>query len=382
MSRPPRLAAVMSVLTVCVLPMFLLAALPSRLGGVLGHAGLGVAIAAFWASSGLTSVAAGRLVSSRGPRWGFLLASTGTGAVLVLLLCAASGGGLLFVLAMVAIGFLYSLATCAGNAVLSGSGQGLAFSVKQATVPLAGLVSGVIAATFAGDGWRTCVAVAAALSALVALVSWTLPAETSSRARARRPLGLRNARPLLVISFGACFGTAAANAFGAYLVSGLVADGWSEHSGALVLAAGNLVGIGGRIVAGLLADRIPAGRFVLISLMLAVGACGLALMAAASTAALVVGMLLMYLSGWSWPGVLQYAVISEQATDPAQATGIVQVGPFAGGALGPLVFGQFIGLGGYREAWITASVSAAFAALVIVAGGRVLEAGPGDLTSS
>lgn len=206
---------------------------------------------------------------------------------------------------MVAIGFCYSLATCAGNTVLSGSGRGLVFSVKQATVPLAGLVAGVIAATFAGGGWRTCVAVAAVLAALVAVVSSTLPARTSSRARPRRPLGLRNARPLVVISFGACFGTAAANAFGAYLVSGLVsglvADGWSEHSGALLLAAGSLVGIGGRIVAGLLADRLPAGRFTLIALMLAAGACGLALMATASTAALVAGMPLMYLSGWSWP---------------------------------------------------------------------------------
>jgi len=375
-SLSPRFATVMSVLTVCILPMFLLAALPSRLSGVLDHAWLGAAIAAFWASSGLTSVAAGRLVSGRGPRWGFLLSSAGTCAVL-LVLCALRGGRVLFVVAMVTIGFLYSLATCAANVVLSERGprpgQGLAFSVKQSTVPLAGLVAGVVAATLAGDGWRTCLAVAAGLAGLVGLVCSVLPWEAAARAPARGLLSMRNARPLLVISCGACLGTAAANAFGAFLVSGLVAHGWSEHTGALVLALGNAVGIGGRVIAGLLVDKVSSGHFVIICLMLVLGACGLALLASGSSVALVIGMLLMYLAGWSWPGILQFSVISRQVTDAAQATGIVQVGPFVGGALGPMVFGQLVALDGYPQAWIVAAVSAALAALVVFTGGRVLD---------
>lgn len=130
--RPPPLATVMSVLTVCVLPMF-------------------------------------------------LLASAGTTAVL-LALPFTPGGGLLFVLAMVAVGFLYSLATCAGNTVLSGFGGGLVFSVKQAAVPLAGLVAGVIAATFAGGGWRVCVA--AAVAGANAPAPWSSSSGTSSASAA------------------------------------------------------------------------------------------------------------------------------------------------------------------------------------------------------
>ena len=373
-SRLPRLAAVMAVLTVCILPMFLLAALPSKLSGVLDHAWLGAAIAAFWASSGLTAVVAGRLVSSRGPRWGFFLSSVGTCGVL-LVLCAVPGGSVLIVAGMVTIGFLYSLATCAANLVLSGrrqTGQGLVFSVKQSTVPLAGLVAGVVAATFAGAGWRTCFAVAAALAGLVGLVSSVLRWEAVARGPARGLLSVRRARPLLVISCGACLGTAAANAFGAFLVSGLVAHGWSEHTGALVLAFGNAVGIGGRVVAGLLVDRISTGHFALISAMLVLGGCGLALLASGSSVALLIGMALMYLAGWSWPGILQYSVISRQVTDAARATGIIQVGPFLGGALGPILFGQLVEVGGYSQAWIVAAVSATLAALVILAGARAL----------
>jgi predicted MFS family arabinose efflux permease len=152
------------------------------------------------------------------------------------------------------------------------------------------------------------------------------------------------------------------------LVASLVANGWSERAGALILAFGNAVGIGGRVLAGVLADRLTVGHFGLIAAMLSFGGVGLALLASGSATALVIGITLMYLAGWSWPGILQHSVIRTVAVDPAQVTGVIQVGPFVGGALGPVLFAQLLSHSGYPEAWIAAAAAAVGGGLVVLAG--------------
>ena len=73
--------------------------------------------------------------------------------------------------------------------------------------------------------------------------------------------------------------------------------------------------------------------------LLAVGAAGLALLAVPGTPALAVGVLLGFGLGWSWPGLMNFAVVRLHPQAPAAATSITQTGVYAGGCLGPLSLG-------------------------------------------
>jgi hypothetical protein len=80
----------------------------------------------------------------------------------------------------------------------------------------------------------------------------------------------------------------------------------------------------------------------------------------------VVGTVLGFGLGWSWPGLLQFAVVRLNPTAPAAATAIVQVGVYAGGCLGPVGFGLIATGMSFAAAWVVA------AAAMLVAGGGVL----------
>jgi fucose permease len=77
--------------------------------------------------------------------------------------------------------------------------------------------------------------------------------------------------------------------------------------------------------------------------------------------------------GWSWPGLLLYAVARVGRDAPGQASSVVQAGAFAGGALGPVLFGLVVGQVGFEAAWFTAAAAflvAAVLALVARSGFR------------
>ena len=78
--------------------------------------------------------------------------------------------------------------------------------------------------------------------------------------------------------------------------------------------------------------------------------------------------LLAFGLGWSWSGLLLYAVVRVGRDSPSVASGVVQAGAFVGGAAGPAVFGLVVGTFGYATAWrIAALLFLAAATLVLVA---------------
>jgi predicted MFS family arabinose efflux permease len=114
-----------------------------------------------------------------------------------------------------------------------------------------------------------------------------------------------------------------------------------------------------------------------LSMLLVVGAAGLALLALPSAAALVAGVLLGFGLGWAWPGLLNYAVVQLNPSAPATATSITQTGVYAGGCVGPLVFGPLAAHAGYPEAWLTAAAAMLAAAALMLVAGRMLTARAG-----
>jgi len=80
-------------------------------------------------------------------------------------------------------------------------------------------------------------------------------------------------------------------------------------------------------------------------------------------------------SGWRCsrcPGLLNYTVVLLNPSAPAAATSISQTGVYAGGCLGPLVFGPVAAHAGYPEAWVSAAVAMLLAAGLMLLAGRAL----------
>ncbi len=106
--------------------------------------------------------------------------------------------------------------------------------------------------------------------------------------------------------------------------------------------------------------------------MMATGAVGMSLFATGAPAAYFAGTALVFALGWSWPGLLTFAVVRLHPSAPARATSYTQTGVFAGGATGPLAFGLLVSAGSYRLAWSVAAVAMLLSSAAMVAGRRML----------
>jgi predicted MFS family arabinose efflux permease len=181
--------------------------------------------------------------------------------------------------------------------------------------------------------------------------------------------------PLVVVGAAATLAAGAANALGTFLVDSAAARGLAPGLAGLTLTLGGLVCVGGRLVAGWLADRRSGGHVSVLAGMLLVGAAGLALLAVPGATALVAGVLLGFGLGWAWPGLLNFTVVQLNPAAPAAATSITQTGVYAGGCLGPLVFGPVAAHAGYPRAWLLAALAMLLAAGLMLLSGRVLTGG-------
>ncbi|MFD9665837.1 MFS transporter [Rhodococcus sp. NPDC059968] len=185
-----------------------------------------------------------------------------------------------------------------------------------------------------GWRWSFVIGAAIALCALAATPRGSRPARPPlPAARSATPLALA------VIGAAASLAAAAANAMTIFLVASSVSRGIAPATAGLVLTLGSVIALFMRMLHGWLADRRPTGHFAYVAGSLTLGAIGVALLALPGTVPLLVGVVLGMGLGWSWPGLLQFAIVRLNPSSPATATGAVQVGVYAGGCLGPLCFG-------------------------------------------
>ncbi|WP_341718578.1 MFS transporter [Micromonospora sp. FIMYZ51] len=377
-THPVRASGVaVAVTIVCVLPVFLVGGLAVQMREELGFspAGLGVVVAVYFGVGALASVPSGALVERWGgdvvARAGILVAA---GSLLAVAALARSYPVLVGLLAVA--GTANALGQLASNALLArqvpARRQGLSFGVKQAAVPAATLLAGAAVPGLALTvGWRWAF-VAAAVAALATLPAVPAQGRTPHRRPDRR--AGRATPGLVVLGVAATLAAGAANALGTFVVDASVDRGLGPALAGLTLTLGSAVCVAARVGVGWLADRRSGGQVSVIAGMLVVGAVGLGLLALAGPGALVVGVLLGFGLGWSWPGLMNFAVVRLHPQAPAAATSITQTGVYAGGCLGPLTLGPLAATTGYSAMWLTAAGAMLLAAALMLTATRLLPA--------
>lgn len=367
-----------SVTIMGVLPPFLVGALAVQLRADLGIGlgALGLATAALFAVSGSLSRAFGALVQRVG---------SGRGMAVAALLSSASLAGVglawsypVLVAALVVGGIGNAFAQPAANMRISelvpGRSLGLAFGIKQSSIPAATLLGGLAVPGIALlIGWRWAPGVAALVAlGVAAWASRASPVEARGDGTEEPDRGLPRGG-LLVLTIGAGLGAAAATSLGVFLVDSGVAAGLSHAHAGLLFAAASLLGLGNRIGIGWLADRRPRqSHYLVIATLLTCGACGYGLLSFGAPLVFVLGALLGYGAGWAWTGLFHFAVVKDNRLSAASATGFVQTGLSLGAAGGPLTFGAIAELTSYRTAWLATAALSLAGALAIQAGRRMV----------
>ncbi len=361
-----------------VLPAFLLGGLSVLIGAELrfGEFALGAAVASFFVGSIILSYPAGILSERIGP---VRTLAGGLAVTEVALLGVALGA--------------YSCPELVGWIVLAGLGnaviqvganhllaldvgddrQGLAFGIKQSSIPAAGIVAGLalplVGATL---GWRWAYALCVIPGLLVLLL---LPRHSTYVHRPRATLreGDASIAALAVLSLAAGVGTAAGNALNSFTVESAVSSGFAVAAAGLLLSGGSVVGLLVRVGSGWLADRLGRGSLAMMTALLGTGAVGFVVLALAAVPIwIVVGTVLAFVGGWGYQGLVLLAVSRTNPHAPGAAMAIARVGPSAGAALGPFGFGALVQLSGYPFSWSIAAVAAAVAAVLTIQGRRML----------
>lgn len=335
----------------------------------------GLAVAAFFASAAVFAVLGGMVTDRIGRRASTvvagLLSATGNLAVATWVHSWAA-----LLTAMVLLGM--ANASCQVTANLSmatavpAHRRGLGFGVKQSAVPLAVLLGGIsVPVASSLVGWRGVFAAAAVAALLAVALGLRVPARSPEstvdaveRDRAARV-------PLLVTMVAIALASAAANSLGSFVASWGFEVGLSPSGAGLLMALGSALNIVARLLAGLMADRRHGRNLPVVAAQMFVGGLALVLLSWPATAAYVPATVLAFAVGWSWPGLLLFAVVRIGRDQPATASGVIQAGAFAGGAAGPFLFGLLVEASGYESAWRAAAVAFLVAAALVVLARRM-----------
>jgi MFS family permease len=376
MARPVRAAVgAVTTTTASVLPVFLTGALTVQISAELGFdpAGLGLVVALYFGISAVASLPCGWLVERYGSGVTSRVAVIGVACAMATIAAFARSYPALVALLLCCawcnvLGQLSSNLTLARH--VPATRLGLSFGIKQAAIPIATLLSGAAVPAIALTiGWRWAYVIATGLALGALLLT---PHGSDGRGRSSAARGERATGALSVIGLAAGLGAGAATALGIFLVAAAVDRGIDAGLAGLTLTMGSVVGLTLRLVNGWLADRRSGGHIAVVAGSLMLGAAGVALLAVPDAFALVTGTVLAFGLGWSWPGLLQFAVVRLNPEAPAAATSIVQVGVYGGGFVGPITFGFIAAHVSFPAAWLASAAAMLFAGVLMVVGRRML----------
>ena len=315
---------------------------------------------------------------------GFLLAGAPLikklGPIRVLQLgIVAAGAGLLVILiphwsfaalAALVLGLGYGTSVPAGNDVLHRTAppqhRSLIFSIKQAGVPLAGVIAGLtLPALTEAFGWRSTLLFSAVLVTLTVVAVQPArraidasrdplhpagPRSILSPANLIRPLAtLRESDALLRLSaVGTCFAVAQGSWFAFLVTYAVSALGLSLGAAGLMFAVMQATGIGGRMLLGFVSDRLGSATLTL----------GLVAFASSATS------LVLVFANESWPFWLLIAIaavggVTVSSWNGVQLAEIARLAPrarvaealagstiviFVGYVVGPAFFALLVGV--------------------------------------
>lgn len=388
---PIRVIATAALALVCAtLPMFLVGSLAPRIARelVIDEVAIGTLVSVYFLSGAIWSLPGG-IVTDRIGSTAALRASAAIASAVALAVALGGRSWTILIVLFVLGGAAVPLADTGGARAISTGvpldRQGLAFGGKEASIPIASLLAGLAVPVLGVHlGWRPAYLVAASLAALaIALIpggldrpgpgrptaSEATPASRPEVAHRRHPAAPAGTWPVLVmLAISAALAGAAGNSAPTFLVSSAVAADMAEASAGLLLAVASTAGVAARLISGVIADRGGITERRLMSLLMTVGAIGMASLAVGGPAATLVGAMLTFGGGWGWTGLAFLAAVRLLPARPARAAGVILAGLGTGGALGPIVFGAFASTLGYRASWTAAALgTACAAALCLVA---------------
>lgn len=371
------IAAVLAT-TAASMPVYLMGGLAVQAAADTGIdlAQLGGLTAAYFLSSSLWSIPAGRIVGRLGMFRSVLLAA---GLSIVALVGIATLGRSVIALTsfMMVSGASNGIAQPAVNLMIARmvpvSRRGVAFGLKQAAVPLGSVLGGLAVPTIGLTiGWRWAFVIAAVTPVIAVL---GMPRTAREKEGSTVPPGPQRHGPvragLPAISAGAGLANASTMALGTFYVTAAVSGGIAPAAAGLLLSLGSVLGIATRIVLGVQADRRGTGHIARVRSTLMLAASGFLLLAAGGPSWFVlIATGVVFAASWGWHGLLVHAVVATYPTDPATATALTQAGSYAGGVFGPVVIGVVSALAGFPVGWALAGSLTALGALMVRSGER------------
>lgn len=366
-TRERRAWIVVAVGTMCsALPAFLTGAVGVQLRDALDitATAIGLSMGASFGVAALLSAPMGRLAQRLGPRRAFRTGLlTTSSAMFAVAAFAESALGLALILAVA--GAANALNQPSANLLLashiSPQRLGFALAAKQSGMPAAAMIGGVAVPVVALTvGWEWAY-VGAGLLGLIVLSN--LPPDRADALVPTRSASGRAARPDMGTSLLALYaavgflGATNAGAMVGFITSGAEESGISPGVAGLVLSFGSATGIASRMYQGWRVDRsgmLPIQRLILLYFL---GGLGVLVLAVDVPITYLIAPVPAFAFGWAWPGLFNLSVIRNNPSAPGAATGISQIGVFAGAAAGPAIGGVIVDTGGYRWLWLTGAAA-------------------------
>ncbi len=375
--------------TVCAAGLSAVAVLPVFLTGGLSvliredipfdASTLGLLVTGFFAASAVASIPGGQLAERAGPRTAAVVAMVLTIATLLGLGLASSSVshlGVFLILGGLANGTAQPTSSLLLARGVSPGRMGFAFGVKQAAIPAATfLVGTAVGALALTAGWRVSYIAWAVLAVAIIAGLPREPLHSTGGPVRRVPLAPPETgfMPLGVLAAGAGAGAAVGTSLAAFFVASSVDSGLSPAQAGAVLTVASAVGITTRLLLGWWTDRVTAGRLRMVVRLSICGAMSFALFAFAEgfVALMVLGMV-VFATGWGWPGVFNFVVARSSPSAPASAIAITQIGISIGGVVGPFSFGLIVRYASFQTAWLYSAALTLLSAGLIRLGSRLL----------
>jgi MFS family permease len=384
--RPlPRLIVLaILVVTAATQPVFLLGAgfvsMSEELG--FGATGLGVLTAAFFLTASVTSTPLGRVVERIGWQRAMRINTVGSAMTLALIATTAHRPLTLGIYLVIA-GAFYGLANPAANQALAHhvdpKHRALVFGLKHAGIPASTLIAGLAVPLVIVDlGWRVAYGLAIIIPVLVGALVPRHPVASSAAAGAvdaRRSVHPLPTRLLVRLGVGTAMATWAAIALSSYLVAASVDAGFTEEQGGVLLFVGSLTSLVGRVIVGIVTDRIGGRGFLGVAVLTGVGAAVFVALSVVGGLWFVLLVPVAFATGWGWPGLMTFSVVNANPGSAASSSAITQAGVFVGAGLSPIAVGWIVDTWSFDTAFVAVAVMLVLAAITVTSVDRVAATG-------